>query len=156
MSKVLPIEYIYFEDLEVGMEAQSPARTMTETDVVNFAGLSGDYNIIHTDKEFCAGTPFGERIAHGVLGLSFATGLVARNPNASQHKMAAFLGLNWEFKRPIHIGDTIHVIQRVAAKEETRKADLGMVTFHVQVKNQKNKVCQEGEWRVLYLRKIIG
>src|SRR5690606_33922947 len=98
-------------DLEVGMSAESPARTMTESDIMTFAGLSGDYNVIHTDAEFCKETPFGERIAHGLLGLSIASGLVTRNPGGNQHRIIAFLGMTWDFKRPIMIGDTIHVIQ---------------------------------------------
>lgn len=146
---------VYWEDLEIGMTATSPARTMTEADIVNFAGLSGDWNVIHTDKEFCAGTPFGERIAHGLLGLSIASGLVTRNPGGNQHRLVAFLGMTWDFKRPIMIGDTIHVVQTVNSKRPTSKPGLGVVHYGAKVVNQHGKTCQEGEWKVMYMMRNV-
>ena len=147
---------IYFEDIEEGYEVTSPARTMTEADIVNFAGLSGDFNIIHTDAEFTKMTPFGQRIAHGLLGLSIASGLVARNPGAEQHRLVAFLGMTWEFRNPVLIGDTIHVVQKVASKRPTSKPGLGVVIYEVKVLNQNGATCQEGQWKVLYMMRNVG
>src|SRR5262245_35524807 len=96
----------YFEDIEVGDEYVSPGRTVTEADIVAFAGLSGDYNVLHTDAEFMKGSIFGERIAHGLLGLSIASGLGAR-AMAKPYATVAFLGLRWGFKRPSKISDTV-------------------------------------------------
>ena len=148
---------IYFEDLEVGRESQSPARTVTETDIVNFAGLSGDFNVIHTDAEITRTTPFGQRIAHGLLGLSIASGLGARMPGAEQHRIVAFLGMTWDFRKPVFIGDTIHVLQTVADKRETSAPGMGIVNYAVKVVNQRDEVCQEGQWKVMYMsRRLAG
>jgi acyl dehydratase len=107
----------YFEEIQVGEEYESPGRTVTETDIVLFAGLSGDYNILHTDAEFMKQSIFGERIAHGLLGLAIQAGLFTR---ATQpYATLAFVGLRWRFKNPIKIGDTIRVLARVLAKKET-------------------------------------
>ena len=146
---------IYYEDLEVGQEATSPARTVTEADIVNFAGLSGDFNIIHTDAELTKKTPFGQRIAHGLLGLSIASGLVARNPGAEQHKLVAFLGMTWDFRNPVFIGDTIRVVQTVASKRTTKKPGLGIVNYASKVVNQRGEVCQEGEWKTMYMMRNV-
>ncbi len=146
-----PTDGIYYEDIEEGYEVISPGRTITETDIVNFAGLSGDFNIIHTDAEATKITPFGQRIAHGLLGLSIASGLVTRNPGAEQHRLVAFLGLTWDFRNPVFIGDTIYVQQTVAAKRTTSKPGLGIVTYDVKVVNQRGELCQEGQWKVMYM-----
>lgn len=144
---------IYYEDLAEGDSATTPGRTITETDIVNFAGISGDFNRIHTDEEFAANMHFGQRIAHGMLGLSVSSGLVTRNPGAQRHMLIAWLGLTWDFKRPILIGDTIRVIQTVKEKRPTRKPDAGLVIFDIQVINQRGKICQAGEWKVMYMRR---
>lgn len=102
----------YFEEFVVGDTLTSPGRTITETDVMLFAGLSGDYNELHTNTEFSAGTPFGQRIAHGLLGLSIASGLVGRL-GLIEGTAIAFTGLEWRFKAPVFIGDTIHVRAQV-------------------------------------------
>lgn len=142
---------IYFGDLEVGQESRSPARTVTETDIVSFAGLSGDFNVIHTDAELTKKTPFGQRIAHGLLGLSIASGLASRKSGAEQHRLVAFLGMTWDFRKPIFIGDTIHLLETVADKRETSTPGLGVVTYAVKVMNQRDEVCQEGQWKVMYM-----
>lgn len=149
-------EDIYFEDLAPGMEAESPARTMTEADIVNFSGLSGDFNIIHTDAEFAKETPFGQRIAHGLLGLSMASGLVARSPGAERHRLVAFLGMTWDFKNPVLIGDTIRVKQCVAEMRPSKSNPLfGVVIYDASVVNQRGEVCQTGQWKVLYLKRHV-
>jgi acyl dehydratase len=134
----------YFDEIQVGEEYESPARTVTETDIVIFAGLSGDYNILHTDAEFMKHSVFGERIAHGLLGLAIQAGLLTR---AMQPPYAtlAFAGLRWRFRGPIKIGDTIRVRARVTSKKEGAKPDRGTVTLERQVLNQRDEIVQEGE-----------
>lgn len=141
----------YFDDIEIGEEYESPGRTITETDIVLFAGLSGDYNILHTDAEFMKGSIFGERIAHGLLALSIQSGLLTRamRPYAT----LAFAGLRWKFKGPIRIGDTIRVRAKVVAKKDTSKPDRGLVTLERTVLNQRDEVVQEGETDVMVERR---
>ena len=133
----------YFEEIEVGEEYESPGRTVTESDIVLFAGLSGDYNVLHTDAELMKRSIFGERIAHGLLGLAIQAGLLSR---ATQpYATLAFVGLRWKFKGPIKIGDTIRVRARVTAKRETSKPDRGLITLERSILNQRDEVVQEGE-----------
>ena len=142
----------YFEDIQVGDEYLSPGRTITETDIVAFAGLSGDYNVLHTDAEFMKSSIFGERIAHGLLGLSVSSGLGTRavpKPFATM----AFLGLRWRFKGPIKIGDTIKVRMKVTAKKETSKPDRGIVTVQRVVLNQRDEAVQEGDTELMIERR---
>jgi acyl dehydratase len=134
---------IFFEDLAVGQEYTSPGRTVTETDVVLFAGLSGDYNVLHTDAEHMKASLFGERIAHGLLGLAIQQGLASRGePTAAR---GCFAGIKWKFKGPIRLGDTIHVRSRIAGLEDGTVAGQGLVTVERQVINQHGEVVQEGE-----------
>jgi acyl dehydratase len=141
----------YFEEIEVGEEYESPSRTVTEADIVIFAGLSGDYNILHTDAEFMKRSIFGERIAHGLLGLAIQSGLLTRA--MSPYATLAFAGMRWKFKGPIKIGDTIRVQARVAAKKETSKADRGLVTLERRVLNQRDEVVQEGDTDLMVERR---
>jgi acyl dehydratase len=142
----------YFEDIGVGDEYVSPGRTVTEADIVAFAGLSGDYNVLHTDAEFMKSSIFGERIAHGLLGLAIQSGLGTRampRPFATM----AFLGLRWRFKAPIKIGDTIKVRIRIVDKRETTKPDRGIVVLERAVLNQRGEIVQEGETDVMVERR---
>ena len=142
----------YFEDIQVGDEYVSPGRTVTEADIVAFAGLSGDYNVLHTDAEYMKTSIFGERIAHGLLGLSISSGLGARavvRPFAT----IAFLGLRWRFKGPIKIGDTIKVRMRVSDKKETSKPDRGIITVQRSVLNQRGELVQEGDTELMIERR---
>jgi acyl dehydratase len=134
---------VFFEDLEVGREYLSPGRTVTETDVVLFAGLSGDYNVLHTDAEHMKGSLFGERIAHGLLGLAIQQGLASRGEPTAAHGCLA--GIKWKFKGPIRLGDTIHVRSRITGLEVGSVAGHGLVTLERQVINQHGEVVQEGE-----------
>ena len=140
----------YFEEIEVGEEYESPGRTVTETDIVLFAGLSGDYNIIHTDAEFMKTSMFGERIAHGLLGLAIQSGLLTRA--MLPYATVAFGALRWKFKAPIKIGDTIRVRARVTSKKETRP-DRGVVVLDRTVLNQRGEVVQEGETELIVERR---
>jgi acyl dehydratase len=141
----------FFEDIQVGEEYESPGRTVTEADIVLFAGLSGDYNVLHTDAEFMKSSIFGERIAHGLLGLAMQAGLLTR---ATQpYAMLAFVGLRWKFRGPIKIGDTIRLRAKVTAKQETDKPDRGLVTLERRIVNQRDEVVQEGETDLLVERR---
>lgn len=137
----------YYEEIEVGEEYESPGRTVTETDIVLFAGLSGDYNVLHTDAEFMKTSIFGERIAHGLLGLAIQSGLFTRTTRA--YATVAFVGLRWKFKGPIKIGDTVRLRARVSAKRDDIKPDRGLITVQRTVVNQRDEVVQEGETDVL-------
>ena len=139
---------LYFEEMDEGLEMTSPGRTVSETDVVLFAGLSGDYNQLHTDAEYARDTRFGQRIAHGLLGLSIASGL-ANRLGFIEGTAIAFMGLEWKFKAPILIGDTIAMTTRVLRKREMRRLGGGIVVFGVAVTNQRGETAQEGEWTVL-------
>ena len=141
----------YFDEIQVGEEYVSPGLTVTEADIVIFAGLSGDYNVLHTDAEFMKSSVFGERIAHGLLGLAIQSGLLTRGmrPFAT----IAFLGLRWKFKGPIKIGDTIRVRAKVVGKKETSKPDRGLITLSRQVVNQRDEVVQEGETDLMVSRR---
>jgi acyl dehydratase len=141
----------HFEEIEVGEEYESPGRTVTETDIVIFAGLSGDYNILHTDAEFMKQSIFGERIAHGLLGLSIQAGLFTRA--TLPYATIALTSLRWKFKGPIKIGDTIRVRARVSGKKETSKPDRGIVTLERRVLNQRDEVVQEGETDLMVERR---
>ena len=138
----------YFEELSIGMQVSSPMRTVTEADIVQFAGLSGDYNQLHTDAEFAKGTPFGQRIAHGLLGLSIASGLAAR-AGFIEGTAQAFAGLTWKFKAPIFIGDSIRLEGKVIKTRPMPSMGGGLVIFAVKVVNQRGKTVQEGEWSML-------
>ena len=124
---------------------------MTETDIVLFAGLSGDYNVLHTDAEFMKKSIFGERIAHGLLGLAIQSGLFYRTGRV--FATLAFVGLKWKFKGPIKIGDTIRLRTRVASKRETGKTDRGLVVVERTVLNQRDEVVQEGETELMVERR---
>jgi acyl dehydratase len=140
-----------FDEIEVGEEYESPGRTVTETDIVLFAGISGDYNVLHTDAELMKSSIFGERIAHGLLGLSIQSGLLTRA--MTPYATLAFVGLRWKFKGPIKIGDTIRVRGKVTAKKETSKPDRGLVTLARTVVNQRGEVVQEGETDLMVERR---
>ena len=133
----------FFEDIAVGEEYQSPGRTVTEGDIVLFAGLSGDYNVVHTDAEFMKTTIFGERIAHGLLVVAIQSGLF----NRATREWATLgpQGFRWKFKGPVRIGDTVHLVARVAAKRDSDQAGHGVVSVERQVLNQRGEVVQEGE-----------
>lgn len=138
----------YFEEFEEGVELVTPARTITETDIQLFAGLTGDYNQLHTDAEFCKDTVFGQRVAHGLLGLSIASGLGSRL-GFIEGTAVAFRELTWKFVGPIVIGDTIHLELNVAHKKAMPRLGMGMVTFDVSLVNQKDETVQKGQWKAL-------
>lgn len=139
---------MYFEQFEEGMALETQGRTITEADIVAFAGLSGDFNPMHTDATYAVGTQFEQRVAHGLLGLSVASGL-AYQLGFMDGTVLAFTGLEWKFRAPIFIGDTIRVRVKITKKREMKAAGGGFVSFDVQVVNQDDKLTQKGEWTIL-------
>jgi len=139
----------YFEDFEEGLELSSMGRTMTEADIVNFSGFSGDFNPLHTDAQYSSKGMFGERIAHGMCGFSMAIGLIVRL-NIFEGTIVAFYGIDeWRFRAPIKIGDTLHSVGKVVEKKESKKEDQGMVTFMVDVLSQKGTSVMGGQVKVI-------
>jgi 3-hydroxybutyryl-CoA dehydratase len=145
----------YFEDFKLGEVVVSSGRTITEADIVSFAALSGDYNQIHTDAEFAKGTPFGQRVAHGLLVLSAATGQIAQL-GLIEGTVLAFRELTWKFSRPVFIGDTVHVIAEVVNLKALPRLGGGSVVLKVRVANQRDEVVASGEWNALMASKPAG
>ena len=139
---------MYFEEFEVGYEVISAGRTITETDIVSFAALTGDWTQIHVNAEYAKGTIFGQRVAHGLMGLSYAAGLGAQL-GFIEETVLLFRSLEWKFSAPIFIGDTIHFRAKVKAKKELKKLGGGNVVFDVRLINQEGKNVQKGTWEVL-------
>jgi acyl dehydratase len=140
---------LYFDEFSVGQRIISPGRTITETDVVNFAGISGDYNQIHVDAVYSESTPFGKRIAHGLLGLSIASGLAAQT-GVMEGTVVAFREIReWKFIKPIFIGDTIHVVLEVIETKELRRLGVGSVVITITLLNQNDEILMKGEWNTL-------
>jgi acyl dehydratase len=146
----------YYEDLAVGEEYESPARTITEADIVNFAALSGDWSPVHCDEEYCKKTPYKTRIAHGLLGLAIAEGLKFRLPEFTDVRYMASLYWNYKFTGPILIGDTVRIRVRIQSKRETKKPDRGIVVEYVTMVNQRDEVVQEGEHGLMIWRRPTG
>lgn len=142
---MMPYEFRgkYFEDLPVGAEFFTPARTINEADVVAFASFSGDFNPLHTDKEYCAKGPFGERIAHGMVSLAVYTGLLDKI-GLVEGTAQAFLGLEWKFTRAVKFGDTISCRIKVAEARKTSRPGSGIVKLGVTIVNQKNEEVSGG------------
>jgi 3-hydroxybutyryl-CoA dehydratase len=139
---------LYFEEFEEGLEFVTPSRTITETDIQLFAGLTGDYNQLHTDAEFSKHTMFGQRVAHGLLGLSIASGLATRL-GFIEGTAVALRELTWKFTGPIFAGDTIHLVVSVAHKKAMQRLGMGLITFDVSLVNQKDEAAQKGQWKAL-------
>jgi acyl dehydratase len=144
---------LYFEEFEIGQKFYSSARTITESDVVMFAGLSGDYNQIHTDSEFSQNTLFGQRVAHGLLIISIALGLIAQS-GLFEGTVIAFREINdWKFSKPTFIGDTIHVITEVIGTKPLGRLGGGAVVILVDVRNQNDESLMKGKWTALMASK---
>lgn len=144
---------LYFEDFEVGQEFSTPARTVTQTDIVNFACLSGDFNEVHTNFEYCKTTPFGEPIAHGPLvyaimgGLQYASGI-------NDGTLLALLQIDgWRMLSPVKHGDTIHMVSKVVEKKETSKPDRGVIAFERRCVKHDGSIAQEMRATLMYRRR---
>lgn len=146
---------MYWEEWEIGAEFESPARTVTEADIALFAGLSGDYNPLHVNEEYCKQTVFGGRIAHGPLIYAIAAGLLFQL-HLYDDTLIAFLGFeHLKFTKPVRPGDTIHARIKVLEKRETSRPDRGVMKRELQVLNQRGEVVQEGIQTFLLKRKPV-
>lgn len=151
MSPIPTQRGMYFEEFQIGQQIFTAARTITESDVVTFASLSGDYNQIHTDAEFSKTTPFGQRVAHGLLCLSVASGLAMRTGVLEGTVMAFREVAEWKFIKPVFLGDTIHVDMEVIETKPLPRIGAGAVTITIQIKNQGDDVVMKGQWVVLVM-----
>ena len=140
---------LYFEDFEIGQEIVSAGRTVTEADIVNFAGLSGDFTELHMNKQYMEDGMFGKRIAHGLPVLSIASGLAIQTNMLDRTIMAFRELVNWKFSQPVYIGDTVRMEMRVSATKPMQRLGGGAVTLDATVKNQDDKTVQSGKWNLL-------
>ncbi|MFQ5854864.1 MAG: MaoC/PaaZ C-terminal domain-containing protein [Anaerolineae bacterium] len=140
-----------FDQFELDEVISTARRTITEADIVNFAGLAGDFNPLHTDEEFARETPFGTRIAHGMLVASVATGL-ANQLGVFEGTTIALMEQTVRYKGAVLPGDTIHLELRVVDKKETSKPDRGVITFETTIRNQRDETVIEGQWVLLMRR----
>jgi acyl dehydratase len=131
-----------FDDLNIGDEVITTGRTITETDVVNFAGISGDFHPEHMNDEYAKKGPLGGRIAHGLLTIAVATGMVI-----------AVLEMKVRFIKAVRFGDTIRSIFKIANKKETKKPDRGIVTAALTVLNQRDETVMEAEIVIMLYRR---
>lgn len=144
---------LYWEEWEIGAEFESPARTVTETDIVMFAALSGDYNPLHVNEEYCKQTPFGTRIAHGPLVYAIVAGLIFQL-HLYDDTLIAFLGFDsLKFTKPVKPGDTIRARIEVLEKRETSNLERGVMKRKLTVLNQRGEVVQEALQAFLLKRK---
>ena len=144
---------LYFEEFSVGNKQVTGKRTITEDDIMQFAKLSGDDNRIHTDPEFSKTTIFGKQVAHGLLGLSIASGLAWQTGILDGTVIAFREVKEWKFVKPVFISDTIYVeIETIETKALPRIGG-GSVTITLEVKNQNEEICHRGSWTVLMMSK---
>jgi 3-hydroxybutyryl-CoA dehydratase len=143
---------LYFEEFEVGQKLVTRGRTITDSDLVQFAGLTGDFNPMHTDAEYMKGSMFGQRIAHGLLSLSYAMGQ-AYQLGVLERTVLAFREIDMKFSAPVFIGDTIRAELTVLEKTEARRLGGGLVKFEMRILNQEGKVVQKGNISLLMAAK---
>ncbi len=139
---------LHFEEFTIGQHLITRPRTITETDVVNFAGLTGDFNRIHTDAIYAAQDTFGQRVAHGMLVQAIATGLAVQS-GFIEGTVLAFRELDCKFSLPVFLGDTIHVTLEVVDKKLFKRLGGGNVIMQYRVRNQDEKIVQKGSWTML-------
>jgi acyl dehydratase len=144
-----------YEDLHVGLAFRSPGRTITDADVGGFAGLTGDYSELHTSDVYAKASEFGRRVAHGLLGLAFAHGLMWPRTGELRETAIAFLGISdWRFVAPVFIGDTIFVEYTLAELRDSRsRPTQAIATFDVRVVDQDDRVVQQGR-KILLVSKV--
>jgi acyl dehydratase len=140
-----------YDDLFVGMQFRSPGRTITDADVVGFAGLTGDFSELHTSDVYARSSEFGQRVAHGMLGLAYAHGLMWARTGELRETAIAFLGISdWKFVGPIYIGDTIFVNYALAELRDSRsRPSQAIASFDVEVVTQDGKIVQSGRKALL-------
>jgi acyl dehydratase len=147
-AKVIRMQGLWFEEFTDGMSIETRGRTITEADLVAFAGLTGDYNPMHTDAEFAKTTSFGARVAHGALIFSYAIGQLYQL-GFMEGTIVAFTGFEMKLRQPVFIGDTIKVSATVSGTRAMASAGGGLVTFDVKITAQDGKVAQKGEITVM-------
>ena len=154
MPAVGPMGYRY-ADLQVGMAFRSPGRTITDADLVAFAGLTGDYSELHTSDVYAKASQFGRRVAHGMLGLAYAHGLMWARTGELRETAVAFLGISdWKFLGPIFVGDTIFVNYVIAELRDSKsRPTQAIATFDVAVVTQDDRIVQQGK-KALLLSKV--
>lgn len=141
----------YLADLSPGQVFTTPGRTVTEADVYSFAAWTGDANQVHTDAEFAAGTRYGQRVVHGMLGASLCLGLIART-GIFEGSAVALLGIDgWRFRAPVFIGDTLTCTVEILSARATSKGTYGVVERQVTLRNQRGEVVQDGRMDVMVL-----
>ena len=145
---------LHFEELSVGQKIVSAARTVTESDILSFAGLTGDHNPIHTNAEFAKGTPYGQRIAHGLLGLSMAVGLLMQTGVLEGSVMAFREIVEWKFIKPVFIGDSIQVEMEIRELKALPRAGGGLATIALDVRNSREEPLMRGTLAVLVASKL--
>ena len=144
---------LYFEEFTVGQTVTTAGRTISEDAIFSFAGLTGDYNQIHTDAAFASKTQFGQRIAHGLLGMSISVGLIMQT-GLLEGTVLAFREINeWKFVKPFLIGDTVHTVLTIAEMKALPRIGGGSLIASVEVRNQNDDVCQRGSLNLLMLSK---
>jgi len=143
---------LYFEEFEVGATMRTRGRTITETDLVQFAALTGDYNPMHTDAEYSRGAFMGQRVAHGMLTISYAVGQ-AYQLGILERTVLGFRGLEMKFSSPVYIGDTIHAELTVAETKAARRLGGGVVALDIRILKQDGTVVQRGRLSLLMMSK---
>jgi acyl dehydratase len=144
---------LYFEEFSAGQKIVTEGRTVSDQDIVTFAELSGDNNRIHLDEQFSKAGPFGQRVAHGLLGLSLASGLAWRT-GILDGTVIAFREVNeWKFIKPIFIGDTVHAELNIIETKALPRIGGGSVLITTELKNQKGEICMKGNWTILIMSK---
>ena len=151
MAKFEARRGLYFEEFEIGQRMSTAGRTITEADVVNFAGVSGDYNLIHTNIVYSADSFYEQRVAHGLLVLSVASGLAMRT-GLMEGTVIAWRDIrDWRFSQPVFIGDTVHVELEVVETKPIPRLGGGQVNLGVKIFNQDGKTVMKGNWGVLMM-----
>ncbi len=144
---------LYFEEFTVGQSVKTIGRTISEDAIFSFAGLTGDFNQIHTDAAFASKTQFGQRIAHGLLGMSISVGLIMQT-GLLEGTVLAFREIqDWRFVKPFFIGDTVHAILTISETKALPRIGGGSLIASVEARNQNDEVCQKGTLNLLVLSK---
>ena len=140
-----------YADLHVGMAFRSPGRTITDADLVAFAGLTGDFSELHTSEVYAKNSQFGRRVAHGMLGLAYAHGLMWPRTGELRETAVAFLGINdWKFLEPIFVGDTIFVNYQISELRDSKsRPTQAIAVFDVSVVDQNDRTVQRGSKALL-------
>jgi acyl dehydratase len=147
-----------YEDLYEGMSFRSPGRTITDADLVSFAGLTGDYSELHTSDVYAQASQFGRKVAHGMMGLAYAHGLMWPRTGELRETAIAFLGINdWKFVGPIFVGDTIFVEYELAELRDSKsRPEQAIAIFNVRVVKQDGSTVQQGRKALLVSKVPLG